>query len=114
MRLSILLLCTMLAGCASPEQIAARQLYAAEQQEARDIAYTRNLANQCRAVGYQEGTDGFRNCILTLHGQNQQEAAQMRGIAAQEALRRQYQQMPLCSQLPPGTSGYARAQGSCR
>ena len=114
MKAPILLLCTILAGCVTPEQIAIRQAIEAQQQEQRAAAYTQHLAGQCRAVGYQEGTDAFRNCILTLHGQNQQEAAQIRGIVAQEALRRQYQQMPLCSSLDPFNAGWNRSQGTCR
>jgi hypothetical protein len=114
MRMLAVALALLLVGCATPEQIAARQAYEAQAQEERNIAYTRHLANQCRVVGYQDGSEGFRQCILTLHSQAQAELSQMRGIAAQEALRRQGQQVPYCSSLPPGTAGYARAQGSCR
>ena len=88
----ILLLCTMLAGCATPEQIAARRAQEAYQREQLNAAYTQHLASQCRAVGYQEGSDGFRNCLLTIHGQNRQDAAQRRAQAIQQ--QQQYQQQP--------------------
>ena len=107
MRINIIVLCSMITGCAQPQ-------YIVRSQEDSNRAYTAALAAQCEAIGYKRDTDALRNCMLTLHGQNQQEAVQMRGIAAQEALRRQYQQMPLCSSLPPGLSGMARAQGNCR
>lgn len=108
----------MLYGCATPEQIAAQRAYEQQQLQAQQEAYTRSLNNQCRAIGYQPETEGFRQCILTLHTQRQQEDTQMRGIILQQAIQQrqqqQYQSMPLCSSLPPGLAGYARAQGSCR
>lgn len=88
----VLLLCTILAGCITPEQMAARQAWEAEQQELRNRAYTEGLRRQCTAVGYQDGTEGFRNCLLTLHSQAQQNAAQMRGILLQNAIQQQQQQ----------------------
>ena len=103
-----------LASCASPEKIAAQRAYEQQQLQAQQQAYTQNLVNQCRAIGYQENTDSFRNCVLQLHTNNQQQNAQIRGVLLQEALQRQYQSMPLCSSLPAGTAGYARAQGTCR
>lgn len=114
MRLHPLLLCTILAGCATPEQIAYQRQIEAQEQERRNQAYTQNLAAQCRAVGYQDGTDALRNCIVTLHGQNQQNASQQQAIMLQEALRRQGQSLPYCSTLPAGTAGMARAQGRCQ
>jgi len=45
---------------------------------------------------------------------NQQQAAQTRNVVLQQMLQEQYQSMPLCVSLPPGTSGYYRAQGRCR
>ena len=104
----------MLYGCATPEQIAARRAQEQQQLEAQQQAYTQSLFNQCRAIGYQAETEGMRQCVLTLHAQNQQRATQLQGILLQESLQRQYQSMPLCSSLPPGTAGYARAQGTCR
>lgn len=77
MRYATLLLLCSITGCATPEQIAARQ-------EQRDIAYTSALAGQCEAVGYQRGSDPWRNCIVQLHGQNQaQRAAIIQGIMSQ-------------------------------
>lgn len=111
---SLLCAAALLAGCATPEQMAARQAAEAQAQEQRNQAYTAALAAQCEAIGYVRGTDPWRSCLLQLHGQAQQQMASDRATLLQEALRRQYQSLPPCSSLPPGTSGYARSQGSCR
>lgn len=115
MRFVATIICLLLFyGCATPEQIAARRAQEQQQLEAQQRAYTQSLYSQCRAIGYQPETEGMRQCVLTLHAQNQQRATQLQGILLQEGLQRQYQSMPLCSSLPPGTAGYARAQGTCR
>jgi hypothetical protein len=114
MRLGILLLCTIMTGCISQQELARRQALAEQEYQARSQAYTHSLMQQCHSLGYQADTDAFRNCVLTLHAQNRQEAAQVRGIAVQEGLRRQYDQLPYCYTLPRGSRGMAQAQGSCR
>lgn len=114
MKPAILLLCTILSGCVTQEQIAAQRYYEAQEQEARNIAYTRHLADQCRAVGYEEGSDGFRNCMLTLHTQAQAGNAQMRSMLLQQLIQQRYNQLPPCSSLSGFNAGFARSQGSCR
>jgi hypothetical protein len=66
-------------GCATPEEIAARQAYEEEQRRYQQAAYAERLKRQCRAIGYQENTDSFRNCVLQLHSQT-------RGLILQQIL----------------------------
>ena len=106
--LSAILLC----GCISPEQMSRNAEFQAQQREQADVAYTRNLANQCESIGYQRQSDPWRQCIMQLHAQNQQgqtalNAALIQGLASQPG------PIPSCRSLPAGTSGYARAQGNC-
>lgn len=84
----LLLLCTI-TGCATPEQIAARQAAERQEQEARAQAYMQGLRNQCSALGYQANTDGHRNCMLQLHSQNQQANAAARNAILQQYLQNQ-------------------------
>lgn len=84
MRYATVLLICIIAGCATPEQIAARRAAEAQAQEQQNIAYTRALAGQCEAVGYARNSDPWRNCIVQLHGQNQaNRAAIIQGIMSQ-------------------------------
>lgn len=106
MRAVLLCAAALLSGCATPQPT--------QTQEQRDQAYTAALAAQCEAIGYARFTDPWRSCLLQLHGQAQQQMASDRAILLQEALRQQYQQLPPCYTLPPGTAAYARSQGSCR
>jgi hypothetical protein len=61
----------LLGGCVSPEQAARNRAAAAEQQRQAEIAYTQGLFAQCRSIGFSDGSDGQRNCVLQLHQQNQ-------------------------------------------
>jgi hypothetical protein len=71
MRILTLFLCVAtMTGCATPEQIAARRAYEAQQQEQAVAAYTEGLARQCEGIGYQRQSDPWRQCIVQLHGQN--------------------------------------------
>lgn len=105
-------LCAVLVGCASQQELAARHAYEQEQQRQREIAYTEGLRGQCRAVGYQENSEQFRNCIMQLHLTNQQERAQMMGIILQRALPQR--EFPLCSSFDRWTASYRAGAGTCR
>lgn len=83
------LLALFISGCATPEQIAARQAAEAQAQEQRDQAYTNALAGQCEAIGYQRFTDPWRQCLLQLHGQNQANRAAVQGVILQQYLQNQ-------------------------
>lgn len=58
-----------LAGCATPQEQAARE-------ERERAAYREALTKQCENIGYRRDTDPIRQCILTLHGQIVQSQAQ--------------------------------------
>lgn len=73
MKIAMVLCCVAIAGCATPEQQAAQRQ-----------AYGERLQNQCRAYGFQPGTDVFAQCMMRLDQQNQ---------SAQQAAIRQQQQM---------------------
>ena len=75
MRLLTVLLFLLLAGCATPEQIAERQRQEALQREQAAANYWRRLNAHCSQIGYQPNTDGFRNCVLQLHQSEQQQRA---------------------------------------
>jgi hypothetical protein len=112
MRAFLVVVPFIIAACASPEQQAQRRAAEMQQQKQAEIAYQQGLFNQCRAIGYQPDTEPFRQCVLQLHTQNQQnavalDAALLQGAASQPRV------LPSCRGLPPGTAGYARAQGKC-
>lgn len=79
--------------------------------EAESRAYTEGLRNQCRAIGYAPDTEGFRQCVMTLHLQKQQEMANIRGAIIQQEIQRQTPPMPKCIDGPLGE--YRRRQGQC-
>lgn len=56
-------------ACATPEQIAAR-----------NAAYTQAIQDQCRAYGFQPGSDAFAGCVQRTH-ENVQGAAARRDAA---------------------------------
>lgn len=114
MRVPLIVLCSILASCASPEELARRQAAQAEYQRQQEIAYTNHLRGQCEAIGYQRDSDPWRQCILQLHAQNQAHRSQMQGIILNNAIQQQYQSLPPCYQLAPGARGFAQAQGRCR
>lgn len=89
MRAMLLIMIVIIAGCATPEQIAARRAAEAEAQRQRNIAYTQQLAAQCDAIGYQRNTDPWRNCLLQLHQQNQAQNAAMRQMLLQQYIQQQ-------------------------
>ena len=111
----LLMLLLMLSGCASPEQIAARQAQEAAQRVAQQEAYRQQVFGQCRAYGFTEGTPEFRQCLMQVDQANQAQNAQMRSIILQQMLQQEYQSMPSCSSLPPGPlTEWRRGQGTCR
>lgn len=118
MRPTVIVAVCLISGCGIGKVDHYAPRNEAAEREAREIAYTRSLAAQCDAIGYQRDTDPWRNCLLQLHQQAQAERAQGNAVLMQEILRRQgqqqYQAMPLCSTLPPGIRGYQQAQGTCR
>ncbi|HUF81617.1 MAG TPA: hypothetical protein VMN03_10815, partial [Burkholderiales bacterium] len=77
----------VLSACATQEQIAAGRYREQQRADARQAAYTEGLWNQCRAMGYQPGTDGFRQCVLRLHNQNGTTAVQMGPLTPDTATR---------------------------
>lgn len=91
MRPPIALLALCLTACATPEQIAARRAYEAEQHRRASEAYTEHLAAQCQGIGYERFSDGWKQCLLQLHQQAQAERAQIQGIMLQNAIRQQQQ-----------------------
>lgn len=106
MRIALVLL--LLAGCASPEQIAARQAYEAQQQEAARTAYRERLMASCESIGYTRNTDQWRQCIMQLHAQNQ---AQQTAYGAALIHGTSSRPLPPC---PPGViGGYQRGAGRC-
>lgn len=58
-----LLFLVLLAGCASGPTH--------QQQEEAHQAYRIGLRNSCTNLGFTEGTDPHRNCMLSLHQQNE-------------------------------------------
>lgn len=89
MRLLLCIMAVAVAGCATPEQQAARRQAEAQYREQQEIAYTRSLAAQCDGLGFQRGTDPWRNCMLQLHGQNQAANAALRSVIIQQYLQQQ-------------------------
>lgn len=115
MRRFVYLVAFTLVGCAAtPEQIEARRQQEQAQQQAAQAAYRERVFGQCRAYGFTEGSAEFRQCLMQVDMANQQQNAATRQIILQQMLQQQYQSMPLCSSLPPFTSGYRRAEGTCR
>ena len=112
----------LLTGCVSAEEqqrrAALQQQYQAQQDAANREAYRSQVFAQCRAYGYAEGTEAFKQCLMQVDMANRQAADQQRAILLQQILTNesagQQNAMPFCSSLPPGTAGYARAQGRCR
>lgn len=70
MRGLLIVAAVALAGCGTPEQRADRQAEDRRQEQARLQAYREDLMRQCASIGYHYDTDGMRQCVLTLHGQN--------------------------------------------
>jgi len=90
-----------LAGCATPQEQAARQ-------EAFQRNYWNSIAEQCQRMGFQPNTDPARQCALSLHTQVQ--ASQAQNAQPQyQAPRRPRYQPPLTTQC----STYA-GQTTCR
>lgn len=93
-------------SCATQKQVQAQQ--------SNEAAYWERLRTRCMAYGFQSGTEGFKNCVMQLDLANKQNEANSRQILLQEEIRRTQGALPLCSSLPPGQSGHARASGNCR
>lgn len=109
MKYAALLLVALSAGCATPQEIAYRNQVQAQQEQEQRAAYRERLAQSCDGIGFTRGTDAHAQCILSQHQNSQNQAIQLLGIQQQ-----QYRTLPYCSSLPPGTRGYARANGDCR
>ena len=102
MRLGLVMAAVVtLAGCATPQEQAARQ-------EASQRNYWNSLAAHCQKLGYQPNTDPARQCVLTLHGQMMQSAAQSSQPQYQQPRQPRYQP-PLTTEC----STYA-GQTTCR
>ena len=114
MKASYLALVVLIGGCVSPEQAAYNRQLQAQQEQYQREAYHARLAANCDAMGFQRGTQGHSNCMLTLHQQNQANMGAAAAALIQGEQLRQLQSMPSCASLPPGIAGYARAQGTCR
>lgn len=106
MKTLLLVLLVVIAGCATQEQIAAQR--AAQQRAAlqQQEMYHAQLVARCASFGFQQGTPGHSDCMLRLHQQVMQNAAQQQAVQPVVV-------PPRCSQLPPGLRGYAAAQGKC-
>ena len=102
----------LLAGCVSAEQAALNRQAEAERFRQQQAAYQRQLQNQCESIGYQPNTEPWRQCILTLHLQKQQEMANLRNTIIQHELQQESLSMPKCLDGPLGE--YLRRQGRCR
>ena len=90
----------------------------AHAQEIGSPEYFSVLHERCGQYGFEKGTTAFSNCVMNLDQIVKQRQLDRQNMILQqgiqdEAVRRQ-RAMPLCSQLPPGSQGFARAQGSCR
>lgn len=92
LRLAGVLLALALAGCATPEQLAAQREAQIEYQRQQEIAYTMRLRQQCEAIGYRQDTDQWRECILRLHQQAQAQNAALRNVLIQQYLSNQPRQ----------------------
>ena len=104
----------VLAGCVTPEQMAAQREQEAQMHRAAQEVYKAKVYGQCRSYGFQEGTDGFRKCLMQVDQANQAQNAQMRQMLIQQMIQQQQADRPFCSSLPAGIAGYRRAEGSCR
>lgn len=121
MRAIALLTVFCLAGCISPEQMAANQRAEEARQQQASMAYRESLFNQCRSIGYTDNTDQFRQCVLQLHAVNQQRNSAVLGAIvgaaanaqAQEEAARRYQALPICGTFG-ALASYQRSQGQCR
>lgn len=69
-RVMIAVLAAGLSGCVSADTMSQEQ-----QAEVRKFVYTENLKSSCESIGYQRDTDQWRQCIMQLNAQNQQERA---------------------------------------
>jgi hypothetical protein len=109
MRLAIAFLALWMTGCVSPEQIAAQRAYEAQQQEEANRAYTAALFSQCRAIGYADGSDAQRNCVLQLHQQEQARRAAL-GAALLQGYMSQQPQQPYYRPQPSQTNCWQNGQ----
>jgi hypothetical protein len=84
-----LLIPLVLAGCATPEEIAHRNALRAEYEAQQQAAYREGIFSSCDRMGFSRGTEGHANCALRLHQQNLANnaalgAALLQGYAAQQ------------------------------
>ena len=90
----------------------------AQAQEIGTPEYFSLLRERCKQYGFEAGTQAFSNCIMNLDQIVKQRQLDRQNMILQQGIQeeavRRYGAMPLCSQLPPGSQGFARAQGSCR
>lgn len=99
----IIAIAILLSGCTTPEELAYQQEQAEYAQQQREAAYLARLSAQCSQFGFTEGDAQHKQCMLSLHQQNQANRAAavgaiLQGAAAAEMLRQSQPQRPL---VPP-------------
>ena len=100
----------LLAGCVSPEQIAQRQELP-QQERPLEPAYRAQLISSCESIGYERNTYPWRQCIMQLQTQNQQQATALGAALLQGS---EKQPRPQCWRLLTAAQAeYARSQGLC-
>jgi hypothetical protein len=100
----------LLAACASPAQIAERQLQQQMEQESIRTAYRQRLVSSCESSGYQRDTEPWRQCIMKLDAQNQRIQTAL-GSALLQGYANQPRQIPPCRNLPEPIAGHQGAPG---
>lgn len=108
---AIIVLFATLAGCASQQEIAARNAAQQQYQQQQAAAYRNHLSGSCSAFGFQPGTRDHSVCMMQLHQQNQANIGNAAAAAIGGAASRP---LPSCRGLSPGMAGYQRAQGNCQ
>ena len=107
MKRSIVAIAILLGGCVTPEQLAYRQQQAEYEQQQREAAYMASLSAQCSQFGFAGGSAEHKQCMLSLHQQNQANRAAvagalLKGAIAAELLREaQPQRTPTRPNSPP-------------
>lgn len=89
MKLAALVIAALIAGCASTEQMAARNIYEAQQLAAQREQYRQRVMAQCRAYGFSDGTDEYRKCLMQVDMANQQQNEAGRQMLLQQYINQQ-------------------------
>ena len=103
MKFSLLFICLIAAGCATPEQ----QEAARYQQEQERQAYREGLRRQCLSYGFRPESNELAQCIMQTHQRNIGLAAQI--IMQQPDTRPVYQAPPI--RQPTNTQCYTDRLG---